>query len=183
MGNLENFKYKTIPNFLTKEEALLLKEYCILRHINNKDSFDLAIENADTGFYKDFVMQSLLINKKKLVEKIIELELNETYSYWRCYTWGSDLKEHIDRKSCEISVSVFIGSDGTDWPLYMENKPINLNVGDAVVYKGCNVRHGRKEFKGDYHIQTFLHYVDKNGKYAEHKGDSKNEMLERKDMK
>ena len=69
MGNLENFKYKTIPNFLTKEEALLLKEYCILRHINNKDSFDLAIENADTGFYKDFVMQSLLINKKKLVEK------------------------------------------------------------------------------------------------------------------
>ena len=173
MGKLENFTYKTIPNFLTKEEVLLLKQYCITKHINNKQNFDLSLKNADTFFYKDDVMQSLLINKKNLVEKIMGFELNETYAFWRCYTWGAELKEHTDRPSCEISATVFIDSDGTDWPIYMGDKAISLNVGDAVIYKGCDIKHGRKEFKGDYHIQTFLHYVDKNGEHAEHKGDFK----------
>ena len=35
------------------------------------------------------------------------------------------------------------------------------------MYWGTDVLHSRKEFNGDYHIQTFLHYVDANGPYKE----------------
>ena len=45
----------------------------------------------------------------------------------------------------------------------MDGKAINLKPGDAVIYKGCDVKHWREPYEGDYHIQTF-HYVDANGK-------------------
>jgi hypothetical protein len=38
-----------------------------------------------------------------------------------------------------------------------------MEPGDAAIYLGCEVEHWREEFKGDWHAQTFLHYVDKNG--------------------
>ena len=40
---------------------------------------------------------------------------------------------------------------------------INMEPGDAAIYLGCEIEHWREEFKGDWHAQTFLHYVDKNG--------------------
>jgi hypothetical protein len=46
--------------------------------------------------------------------------------------------------------------------LYEWNR-INLEPGDAAIYSGCEIEHWREEFKGDWHAQTFLHYVDKNG--------------------
>ena len=49
-----------------------------------------------------------------------------------------------------------------------ENELYNGNIvladdGDGVVYKGCDIEHWRNEFEGDWHAQTFLHYVNKNG--------------------
>jgi hypothetical protein len=79
------------------------------------------------------------------------------------YTLNADLKKHTDRESCEISVTVMIGSDGTKWPIYMNGTEINMEPGDAAIYLGCEVEHWREEFKGDWQAQTFLHYVDKNG--------------------
>ena len=74
-----------------------------------------------------------------------------------------NLKKHKDRPSCEISVTVNIGSDGTKWPIFMEGTSIDLNEGDAVIYLGRELTHWRKEFQGDWCAQTFLHYVDKEG--------------------
>ena len=86
------------------------------------------------------------------------------------------LKKHKDRHSCEISVTVFIVSDGEhEWPIYMDGKKVNLTPGDGVIYRGCDIEHWREPYKGDYHMQVFLHYVDANGKYANHKGDVINE--------
>jgi hypothetical protein len=45
----------------------------------------------------------------------------------------------------------------------MDGAEINMEPGDAAIYLGCEVEHWREEFKGDWHAQTFLHYVDKNG--------------------
>jgi hypothetical protein len=79
------------------------------------------------------------------------------------YTINADLKKHTDRESCEISVTVMIGSDGTKWPIYMDGVELYLEPGAAAIYLCCEVEHWRDEFKGDWHAQTFLHYVDKNG--------------------
>jgi hypothetical protein len=112
-------------------------------------------------------MESLMINKLDLMQKETNLELLPTYAFWRMYTLNADLKKHTDRESCEISVTVMIGSDGTKWPIYMNGNKIELEEGDAVIYLGCELEHWREEFKGDWHAQTFLHYVDKNGKNKE----------------
>jgi hypothetical protein len=111
-----------------------------------------------------------------LLPKISEIsnkELVPTYTYNRIYKNGAELSKHIDRPACEYSVSVCLYSDGTDWPIYMEETPITLNIGDAVVYKGMEVLHERKKYAGKEHHQAFLHYVDKNGPHASWKYDKK----------
>jgi len=164
MGNIRDFKYKIIKNFLTKEEIKLLTDYCRIKHRINFDSFDFHInKNGDTSFYADPLMESLMVNKLEIMEKETGLELSPTYAFWRMYTVNADLIKHKDRPACEISVTVMINSDGTKWPIYMNGTELNLEPGDAGIYLGCEVEHWREEFKGDWHTQTFLHYVDKNG--------------------
>lgn len=164
MGTIRNFKYKLIKNFLSKEEILLLNDYCRIKHRINCDEFDFAqSDNADTGFYGDAAMESLMVNKRERMEKETGLELLPTYTYWRMYTVNAELKKHKDRPSCEISVTVMIGSDKTKWPIFIEDNPIELDPGDAVAYLGCELSHWRNPFEGDWHTQAFLHYVDKNG--------------------
>jgi hypothetical protein len=107
------------------------------------------------------------------MEKETGLELSPTYAFWRMYTKFADLKKHKDREACEISVTVMIGSDGTDWPIFIEGNKLNLKPGDAIIYLGCELEHWREEFMGDWHAQTFLHYVEKNGPF-------KNEFKDRR---
>ena len=169
MDTIRKFKYKIIKNFLKAEEIGLLNRYCGIRHMTNYKHFDfIQNDNADTYFYADPLMESLMINKINLMQKETGLELLPTYAFWRMYTLNADLKKHTDRPACEISVTVMIGSDGTKWPIYMDGAAIELEPGDAAVYLGCEVEHWREEFKGDWHAQTFLHYVDKNGPCTEY---------------
>jgi hypothetical protein len=107
--------------------------------------------------------ESLLLTKLKKMQEECGLELNPTYAFARVYTYLATLDKHTDRPSCEISVTVMIGSSGETWPIYMDGKEFNLNPGDAAIYLGCEVEHWREEFQGDWHNQIFLHYVDKNG--------------------
>ena len=162
----KDFKYKKIENFLSKEEIELLNLYCEMKHrVNlkdfNKNQISESIPNS--SFYGDPLMESLMLSKKSLVEKETGKKLLATYSYWRMYTKYSDLKKHKDRPSCEISATINIGSDGTDWPIYMEGDPIFLKPGDAAIYLGCELEHYREEFKGDWCAQVFMHYVDAEG--------------------
>ena len=165
----KNFKYKIIKNFLSKDEIELLSIYCEIKHRTNVNNFDLEQSNVgDTHFYGDPIMDSLMLRKKKLMEKHTGKKLLPTYAFWRCYTKYADLKKHTDRPSSEISVTVNIKGDGTPWPIFMNGDALNLDKGDAAIYLGCEVDHWREEFKGDYQFQTFLHYVDKEGKNIEH---------------
>jgi hypothetical protein len=179
MGTLKkDFKYKKVKNFLSQDELDLIKNYCISKHKANFSEFDtIQNNNGDTCFYRDPLMQSLLVKKIPLMEKEIGLKLFPTYSYWRLYTLLSELKPHKDRPSCEVSVTVMLGSDNTSWPIFMEGEEIHMEPGDACIYLGCDLKHWREPFKGDWHLQTFLHYVDQHGPYAEYKFDKKQEVI------
>ena len=164
MGTLKDFKYKVVKNFLSKEEINLLTDYCRIKHRINFNSFDfIQNKNGDSSFYGDPLMESLMVNKLELMQQVTKLELLPTYAYWRMYSMFADLKKHTDRPSCEISVTVMLGSDGTPWPIYMNGLEINMEPGDAAIYLGCEVEHWRDEFKGDWQAQAFLHYVNKKG--------------------
>lgn len=169
MGKLDyNKKYLKVENFLEKNELTFLKNYTFIRHQNNykNEAYDKKTD-YDTFFYADPLMESILINKKPLVEKLTDKKLLPTYSFWRMYTQFSDLIKHKDRESCEISVTIQIGSDGSNWPIFIDGKPINLEQGDAAIYLGTELEHYRNELEGTWHAQAFLHYVDKDGPYKE----------------
>tara|TARA_R110001592_G_scaffold48393_1_gene152362 strand:- start:463 stop:1014 length:552 start_codon:yes stop_codon:yes gene_type:complete len=171
---MEKFKFKKITNFLNKEEIDIYKEYLLIQHKNNFRDFDkIQTGNLDTKVYSDPLIESLLLNKKNIIEKEINLNLLPSYSFYRVYTMFSELTKHTDRPSCEFSVTVMVGSSGEKWPIFMDGVPVELSPGDAVIYKGCDVEHWREEFLGDWHAQFFLHYVNEDGPYAEYKLDTR----------
>ena len=165
----KDFTYKKIKNFLSEDEVKLLSNYCEIRHRTNITNFDQSKEMGipDSKFYGDLVMESLMLKQLPLMEKETGTELLPTYAFWRCYTKFSSLSNHVDRRSCEISVTLNINSDNTPWPIYINGEPIHLDKGEAVIYLGRQLPHYREEFQGDFCIQAFLHYVNKNGKNAD----------------
>jgi hypothetical protein len=90
------------------------------------------------------------------------------------YTWvfryqpGAALPRHRDRRACRWNVSVCVdveaadGSDSLDWPLCFEGAaPINLAVGEAVLYSGQALAHWRDELPAETAAtMLLLHYVD-----------------------
>jgi hypothetical protein len=113
------------------------------------------------------------------------LKLFPTYSYARLYnTQDEELKVHRDRPACEISATLTLDFEGDVWPIYMganEDKSdpteIKMMIGDAVMYRGCDIYHWREPYKeGKWQAQVFLHYVDQNGPHAEWKYDKRESL-------
>jgi len=128
------------------------------------------------SYYNDKRMSKIHEDILPEVEKVVGLKLLKTYCYYRKYKLGDILKSHVDREACELSVTINIGGSD-EWPIWIltyqeEAKEIILHQGDAMFYRGFDLRHwrgiNRKAF--DY-SQLFLHYVDKDGPYAWAKDD------------
>jgi hypothetical protein len=169
MGILKkDFQYKIVKNFIQQREVEIGLHYILLMHKRNFNNFDQGqCKQAETVLTGDSFTDTLLMQKKGELEKLSGLQLLPTYAFSRVYNYDSVLEKHKDRPSCEVSISIMWGSDGTPWPLKMGKEEINMSPGDAVLYAGCDIEHSRNNFTGDYHVQTFLHYVDKNGPHTE----------------
>ena len=136
--------------------------------------------------YADFAMETLLMKTLPVMQKETGLKLVPTYSYARAYKKGDILKRHKDRPSCEISTTIHLGGD--QWSIFIDptgsnnvideykniHKPdapkgvkVDLDIGDMLVYSGCELEHWREKFKGNICVQVFLHYNYVNGQFAE----------------
>jgi hypothetical protein len=146
-----------------------------------KEVVEKNIESETTKFfyYAEPLVEVVLKTSRALVEEAVGKELFPTYSYARIYQPGEELKPHIDRPACEYSVTVNVAHKGAASPIYMQYKdnPVEhyiLASGDAVVYKGCEVRHWREPLQKDQlNVQFMLHYVDKHGANAAHRFDKR----------
>lgn len=119
----------------------------------------------------------LLVDLLPHFEKACGKRLYPTYSYARLYKPGEELKKHTDRESCEISATVTLGFKGNVWSIFMDGNKVEMEVGDAVLYKGMDVEHWREKYtEGQWQAQVFLHYVDANGLYAEWKYDKRDSL-------
>jgi hypothetical protein len=128
-------------------------------------------------------MEDLLVRLQPLIEEACGLKLHPTYSYVRLYTQGDRLGRHTDRESCEISVTLCLGMDPDGpWPIHIEGprgtSAIQLGTGDALIYRGIECAHWRDPYQGDRLGQVFLHYVDRNGPYAEWKFDRRSALAD-----
>jgi hypothetical protein len=164
-------KNKIIKQFFKKEELNIFQKYCYNKLNSNEDCI-LDIQSFSPAWYEDPLMNSLLYTKLPIVEKESNLKLFPTYAYWRYYIFGGTLKKHRDRPACEISITACI-KKYDNWPIIVEGKSFELNEGDAVLYAGCDQKHGRPgTYKGEGIAQVFLHYVNKNGPFTHHAYDN-----------
>lgn len=189
----ERDNYLFIPKMFIDPEDLFWpvpEERGILRYIRNDKFFHHPEEkqvNGSLSRYNFPPYKEIYFMVKKEVERILNMDLHPTYYFERYYFTGQALKRHTDRCECEISVTLQIGSNHKEpWPIWFK-KPdgsesfVNMQDGDAVIYKGCESEHWRdplksrynrlqRIFKKDdtYHHQMFLHYVNANGQYVHH---------------
>ena len=157
--------------------------------------YDYASKSADAGrlqsgdsdvpnsprAYGDPFVELLLEQLLPRIEESSGARLFPTYSYFRVYLNGAELRRHTDRPSCEISVTANLGydSEGT-WPIFLEvdgkPKAFSLAPGDALLYKGIDLPHWREQFDGQRAVQVFLHYVDQDGPYREWRYDKRHDL-------
>ena len=172
--------------FLLKRDAV---EFMYKHNLNSQSPIlgtwtDQQVPNT-YSCYADFVMETLLMKMLPVMKKETGLDLIPTYSYSRAYKKGDILRRHKDRPSCEISTTLNLG--GEPWPIFIDgtgadsvideykqiHKPnapkgtkVVLDVGDMLVYSGCELEHWREPFKGNICGQVFLHYNHVNGPFA-----------------
>ena len=193
-------KYQVLRNAISKDLAAFCYKYLQISaeadnwmlnngvtHSGNKlvgNFNDPQVPNSYAK-YADRVMETLLVDTIKVMQKKTGLRLVPTYSYCRLYRTGNILKSHKDRPSCEISTTLNLGGD--PWPILIDptgsdnvideykniHKPgapkgveVNLKPGDMLIYSGCELEHWREPFKGKLCGQVFLHYNHADGRFA-----------------
>ena len=145
---------------------------------------DKQIPNTYSN-YSDMFMETLMMKVLPVMQQHTDMNLMPCYTYTRVYKKGDVLKRHSDRPSCEISTTLHLG--GEPWPIFLDptgqktvvdehkqiHKPnapkgisIDLEVGDMLVYSGCELEHWREPFEGDNCAQVFLHYNNIDGPFG-----------------
>jgi hypothetical protein len=161
-------KYQVIKNAISYELANFVYNYFMLK----RDAVNFMYKNNiiyDTGIfgtwsdqqvpntyshYADFVMETLLMKVLSKMQQETGLELVPTYSYARIYKDGTGSNNVIDEYK------------NIHKPNAPKGTKVLLDVGDMLVYSGCELEHWREPLEGDNCAQVFLHYNHLNGKFA-----------------
>ena len=165
---IEN-NYIVLPDFISKERSSDLS-FEFLKHCkeNNLEGDAQAPDSYSLYNYLPFL--ELLCEKTPEISSVIGEVVLPTYTYARVYKNGSELLRHTDRDACEISLTLHLHGDST-WPIWIETpngeqRSVDLNPGDAMIYLGRIAPHWRDRYEGEYYTQVFLHYVRSRGDCA-----------------
>tara|TARA_R100001015_G_C4632532_1_gene196197 strand:+ start:1017 stop:1625 length:609 start_codon:yes stop_codon:yes gene_type:complete len=193
-----------IKEFLPKQILDLIYSYTIIKFSDQKKFKHDLQTSSIVGEVSDYLMETLLATSNPVIEQNLNKKLFPTYSYFRIYDKGSDLKIHKDRPSCEYTVALCLGADPVDKPYeifigeedeesdykyydkdgnynrYKIQHKFSMLPNNALIFKGIEKKHWRETCHHDHFMTVFLHYVDQEGPYKEWKFD-KREMLGTKD--
>lgn len=182
-------RYVHLRGFLDKENCQELT-LALKNEVNSRGWFDPQCP-LSKSISDSVTFDQLLVDLLPHFEEATGLKLLPTYAYARWYEPGEMLKIHRDRPACEISATLTLGFKGDVWPIFMGTPSeertdcsridsagnvcyakdvgkISMDVGDAVVYRGCDMYHWRDEYsEGKWQAQIFLHYVQADGPNAE----------------
>jgi len=161
--------FKLLPGFISKEKAnsMYLEFKKRVEEVVSVDEncfkSDETYRNA-YGEHQTTEGAILLCNKLKDIIEITKEPCLPTFSFSRAYGRNGELMTHLDRRACEISVTIHLGGD-KEWEFGIQSldnsiKFINLEPGDAVLFDGVRNVHARKgKYKGQLYVNLFLHYV------------------------
>ena len=176
-------KYAFVKNFIPVEVAEKMAAYVEEQANSGKIGRDRQCPKSmriRNGFNR------LQVQLRPIMEKLFisgspdeDIKLRSTYNYSRQYVLGEELRKHTDRKSCEFSVTVALGKrEGEPWPFYAQYKNLRkgkmiMEPGDAVIYRGQQVKHWREVNTCGLQYQSFFHYINMHGPFKEWAFDKK----------
>jgi len=123
-----------------------------------------------------------------IISELTGADLLPSYDYFRIYHKDDICHVHSDRPSCEHSVSLtLVYSDDMPWPLQIGSTRVNsegpcfddfgdepfsaieMKPGDAVLYRGMDLRHGRTQPNpNQWSAHLFLFWVERGGEFEQH---------------
>ena len=149
--------------------------------LSNQHTIDIS-----GHFYRP--LTTFLWGLTPIIGEITGADLLPSYDYFRIYHKDDVCRVHSDRPSCEHSVSLTLAySDNVPWPLSVGSQPVSsegpcfddfgeepfssveMQPGDAVLYRGMDLRHGRiLPNPNQWSAHLFLFWVERNGKFRQH---------------
>jgi hypothetical protein len=155
IGKIKNFfnyadlqKANSVCNEYLKATNVELDNYLFHRKFVHNPKFFKEIHQSLEGLASDFF--------KRPVKK--------SYCFLSMYHEGGFCPAHYDRIQCEYTLDISLNFKiDNPWPIFIKNKPYELDVNEAICYSGTNHFHYRKRKleKGEYYHLVFFHFVDK----------------------
>lgn len=185
---------QNLSKFVENKLEFSQQGFTVIRDFFSKDITEFVYKNflflEQNNFYKtkdEQIKAGIIFNRTaightvsnyivELVSFLSDKKLVSTYNYSRCYLNGAELLKHVDRESCEYSITLCIKKDTVDYPIFFEDKKkdiikVELEEGDFIFYEGQKLFHWREPYLGERHYQMFLHYVDSKGFNQHRKND------------
>lgn len=172
-----------LENIITPEEALDIKYKNLCGAVKELGSLK-GYHDPERGrvltCYAPPSCAYVMKRMQPILEDLIGEELIPTYWFSTTYHNGGWMNCHTDRPSCEVSVTMNICGDAK-WPIKLKDltdkrREVVTPVGHGVAYLGTIVPHWRSPLRthnNDRFMQLFLHFVRKNGQYADYAYDRK----------
>ncbi|ANY21218.1 hypothetical protein A6F68_02728 [Tsuneonella dongtanensis] len=195
-GDYRKDGYATIRGLIPPEVATNLFKQIQIDLANAGQSFanfakshQLSInQTVDISghFYRP--LTTFLWGLTPIIGELVGADVLPSYDYFRIYQKGDVCRIHSDRPSCEHSVSLTLAySDNQPWALEVgservtEEGPctddfgdepfssVEMQPGDAVLYRGINLRHGRsRPNPNGWSAHLFLFWVERGGEFEQH---------------
>jgi hypothetical protein len=167
-----------LPKIITPEEAIQIKYQNLCGAMNDLGSLEGHHDPERGRVLTCYAPPSCAFVMKKVqptLEHLLGEELIPSYWFSTTYHKGGWMNCHTDRPSCEISVTMNICGDAP-WPIKLKDltgkrREVVTPVGDGLAYLGTIVPHWRSPLRtheNDRFMQLFLHFVRKNGPYADY---------------
>jgi hypothetical protein len=168
---LDDVRYTVLPHIVRPLQLAALRRY--YRKLIAEGFLRYGDDEWNNRYFTDrdsiahFFHQQLT----GLVSELAGERVRPTFSFFASYRPGSELPPHRDREQCEYSMSVLIDhspepEDVSPWPIFLQPPevdtafPINLGIGDALLYRGAEVSHYRDPLpQGQYSSLWFFFYV------------------------
>lgn len=152
-----------LREWLSSEVIDLIEGYVRILIAQDRLASDLG--EFGSGMYGDALADSLVVSRASDVAAIVGRRVYPSYGYVRAYWQGAQLPVHRDRVGCDWTMSVAIARQPRTlpWALQVgdhnELHEVTLEPGDAVLFAGRDVLHGRNGFSPGWYIALFLHWV------------------------
>lgn len=168
-GAFEN-GYVSVPGLIHPFHVGALRRY--YRYRTRNGYFLVGDEQVRRRFagHNEAVARFVQHQLRHAISDIAGAVLKPSYSYFVSYLSGAVLDEHVDRKQCEYSITSCIDASPeplleSPWPIWLgsgdEKVAIYQRLGEALLYRGCQVPHSRERLPEGFTSTSLLfHYVD-----------------------